>query len=72
MAHKKTHPRCPRTGKRKFNTELDAEIFISRVQMRGAHHRKMKRGRDEPSRAYKCEFCHTWHVTGQSKRAEVA
>lgn len=67
MAKKKTKARCPKTGKVKFSTELDAEIFISRVQSWGSHHRKMKRGRDEPTRAYRCEFCHWWHVTGQTK-----
>lgn len=58
---------CSRTGKRKFDTELDAQISISTVQSSNAHHRHRSH-RDEPSRAYECEFCHSWHTTSQAKR----
>lgn len=68
MAKKRrTHPRCSRTGKRKFFTELDCQIAISRTHAYSAHHRKMKRDQDVPIRAYQCEFCSAWHMTGQTK-----
>lgn len=64
---KKTHPRCNRTGKRKFPNQLEANIYLSRIAGITAHHRKMKRNQDEPIRAYQCEFCRKWHITGQTK-----
>lgn len=60
-------PNCPKTGKESFDTELDAMIKMSNIVMSITRHRK-HRFREEPIRAYQCEFCHHWHTTSQAKR----
>lgn len=59
--------KCPKTGKDKYDTQLDAEIVKSRIQGQVTGHRKMSY-REEPSRTYECEFCFGWHLTSQAER----
>lgn len=52
--------RCRRTHKWCYASELDARITASRIQAR-------KRSGHEEWRAYKCLFCHRWHLTSQRR-----
>ena len=54
----KSIPRkCIRTGKVKFNSELDARIALAG---------RINRDLGE-KRVYQCEFCHEYHLTSQNK-----
>lgn len=50
--------RCKETGKVRHRDRLDAQIVGARIA---------RKGRDG-ARAYRCEFCGSWHLTGQAKR----
>lgn len=58
---------CPKTQKQKFKTEFDANLAIASVRSKFAR-RHRQRFSEEPTRAYRCEFCHHWHMTSQDKR----
>lgn len=58
---------CNKTGKQKFRTEFDAQIAIASVHGKSAK-RHRQRFSEEPKRAYRCNFCHQWHLTSQEKR----
>lgn len=58
---------CGRTGKRKFDSELEANIAVAAVQLRYKKHRSQSHLHTEPQRSYRCEFCDQWHMTGQDK-----
>jgi hypothetical protein len=49
--------KCPTTGKFQFRDELAAKIALA------------KRSRQDKGerRAYRCEFCHRWHLTSKER-----
>lgn len=47
------------TGKRRFATEIDAKIALSRIDRAGDDQDRQK----VPSRAYRCKSCKGWHLT---------
>ena len=50
--------KCRRTGKVRFRTLLDAKIVLAK-----------RSARDKGEvRAYRCQFCHGFHLTSQRKR----
>lgn len=59
--------KCLRTGKPMFPNKLEADLAIADTQRSNSHHRRRK-FRDEPTRSYECEFCHSWHLTSQAER----
>jgi hypothetical protein len=65
---KRAIAKCDRTGKTKFHTEVDAMIFLARVHGKNSRLRKLRQQGNEPTRAYRCEFCRNWHLTSQTKR----
>lgn len=58
--------KCYRTGKTRYPDALEANIQINRIRKNITRHRK-QRFREEPKRAYECEFCLGWHITSQAK-----
>lgn len=73
MYHKKrkreyAYVRCDKTGKVIYASEIDAKIHLSKITIE-------KYGQKRPRRAYKCQFCHKWHLTSQpfvSRENEIA
>lgn len=63
--------KCSTTGKDRFPSSMEANLAIADVQLNAKHHRKGKY-REEPTRAYCCEFCRGWHMTSsESRNAEA-
>lgn len=57
---------CHKTGKKTFATRFETQLAMANVQ--GKHARRHRqRFSEEPTRAYKCEFCPGWHMTSQGK-----
>lgn len=50
-----TLPLCPQTGKVQFKTQRMAVRYGKRMT--------------NDMRAYRCAYCHAFHLTGQSRRA---
>jgi hypothetical protein len=54
--------KCPVTGKRKYTTEGEALIT--------AAHQIATNNAPKELRAYRCSWCHAWHITKNSSRPE--
>jgi len=52
-------PRCPKTGKIRHRTELDAKIILSKC---GSPTSNTAR---EEKRVYRCGHCKGWHLTSK-------
>lgn len=59
-------PKCPKTGKQRFPTQLDAQLTMATIQSNIKHRRKMK-FREEPVRTYRCPHCGGFHLSSQSR-----
>jgi hypothetical protein len=54
-------------SKTKYSTSIEAMLALARIEAVNKHKRK-QRFNEEPSRVYQCEWCHSWHLTSQSKK----
>lgn len=53
-----------RTGKRRYDTELDAKIKLALMDPDNGNRHEL--------RVYLCEFCCGWHLTRQPPRSPLA
>lgn len=51
-------PRCLKTRKVSYHTELDAKIALA----------ELKHKDKGQQRCYRCSFCRRWHLTSQERR----
>lgn len=55
-----------KSGKRVFFTEIDANIFLTRMQLKSKNSCHMGYHK-MPIRAYRCNYCGHYHVTSRAK-----
>jgi hypothetical protein len=60
------HPRCPATGKLRYNTQRSAENVLRQlIRQWLANPFSYDGRRREEARAYRCPECDGWHLTSQ-------
>lgn len=59
-----SHERCGLTRKARFSSESAADKALSMLKRQAE-----MRPRRQERRAYKCWYCHGWHLTSQEKRS---
>lgn len=73
MHGKRTWPKCPTTGKSRFRERKDAKQTLryarkvrSRAEIQGVTTTWTA------DRAYRCPFCHGWHLTSRPARQTMS